>query len=60
MENTIKLEIINYTINHVLAVVMEEDGFKWFLTCFYGWSKAQQKEKSWRLLEYLKSFVKGP
>ena len=22
--------------------------------------KAQQKEKSWRLLEYLKTFMKGP
>ena len=27
-KNTIKMEIINYTVNHVLAVVMEEDGFK--------------------------------
>ena len=59
-KNSITLEVINYTVNHVLAVVTEEDGFKWFLTCFYGWSEAQQKEKSWRLLEYLKTFVDGP
>ena len=59
-KNSITLEVINYTVNHVLAIVTEEDGFKWFLTCFYGWSEAQQKEKSWRLLEYLKTFVDGP
>ncbi|KAK9991581.1 hypothetical protein SO802_026566 [Lithocarpus litseifolius] len=59
-KNSITLEVINYTVNHVLAVVTEEDGFKWFLTCFYGWPEAQQKEKSWRLLEYLKTFVEGP
>ena len=59
-KNTSNLEIINYTTNHVLAVVTEEDGFRWFLTGFYGWSEAQQKERSWRLLEYLKTFVEGP
>lgn len=31
------LDVINYTENHVLAKVVEEDGFEWFLTCFYGW-----------------------
>ena len=59
-KNTINLEIINYTANHVLALVMEDDGFKWYLTDFYGWPEAQQKEKSWQLLEYLKTFVDGP
>ena len=57
---SITFEVINYTVNHVLAIVMEEYVFKWFLTCFYGWPEAQQKEKSWRLLEYLKTFVEGP
>ena len=27
-KNTINLEVINYTANHVLAVVIEEDGFR--------------------------------
>ena len=36
-KNTIKLEIINYTVNHVMALVMEEAGFKWYLTGFYWW-----------------------
>ena len=58
-KNTINLEIINYTANHVLALVTEKDGFKWYLTDFYGWPEAQQKEKSWQLLEYLKTFVDG-
>ena len=40
-KNTINLEIMNYTANHVLAVVTEEDGFRWSLTCFYGWPEAQ-------------------
>ena len=59
-KNSITLEVIKYIVNHVLAMVIEEDGFKWILTCSYGWSEAQQKEKSWRLLEYLKSFMEGP
>ncbi|XP_075636847.1 uncharacterized protein LOC142609101 [Castanea sativa] len=56
----INLEIINYTVNHVLALVTEEDGFKWYLTGFYGWPEAQNKEKSWKLLQHLKTFVEGP
>ena len=40
-KNSITLEVINYIVNHVLAMVIEEDGFKWILTCSYGWSEAQ-------------------
>ena len=36
-KNDIRLEVINYTANHVLAKVTEEDGFIWFMTGFYGW-----------------------
>ena len=35
----ISLDVINFTANHVLAKVVEEDGFEWFLTGFYGWQK---------------------
>ena len=35
-KDKIKLEVINYTIDHVLAWVTEEDGFVWFMTGFYG------------------------
>ena len=59
-KNEVSLEVINFTVNHVLAKVTEEDGFVWHLTGFYGWSEAQQKENSWRLLKYLQSFVVGP
>ena len=59
-KNNVNLEVINFTVNHVLAKVTEEDGFVWYLTCFYGWLKAQQKEKSWRLLKHLQTFVVGP
>ena len=39
-KNTIKLEIINYNVNHVMALVTEEDRFKWYLTGFYAWLEA--------------------
>ena len=56
-KNDIKLEVINYTANHVLAKVTEGDGFVWFMTGFYGWPETQQKHKSWQLLEDRKSVV---
>ena len=59
-KNNIFLEVINFIVNHVFAKVTEEDGFVWYLTGFYGWLKAQQKKKSWRLLKYLQTFVVRP
>ena len=56
-KDDIKLEVVNYTANHVLAKETEEDGLMWFMTGFYGWPEAQQKFKSWKLLEHLKTFV---
>ena len=46
--------------NHILAKVVEKDGFVWYLTGFYGWPEANEKRKSWALLSHLKSFVEGP
>lgn len=40
-KNDVNLEVINFTTNHILAKVMEEDEYEWYLTCFYGWSEAQ-------------------
>ena len=54
------MEVVNYTANHVLARVTEVDGFVWFMTGFYGWSETQQKFKSWKLLEHLKTYVEVP
>ncbi|XP_075674939.1 uncharacterized protein LOC142644147 [Castanea sativa] len=59
-KNDVSLEVINFTANHVLAKVTEGDGYVWYLTGFYGWPDAQQKENSWRLLKYLQTFVVGP
>ncbi|KAK9988414.1 hypothetical protein SO802_028653 [Lithocarpus litseifolius] len=53
------MELINYSPNHILMKVTEEDGFVWFFTGFYGWPEAQNKEKSWQLLKHLRSFVNG-
>ena len=58
-KNNILLEVINFTVNHVLAKITENDGFVWHLTGFYGWPDAQQKENSWKLLKHLQTFVKG-
>lgn len=55
-----QLDVINYTEHHILAKVVEEDGNEWYLTGFYGWTEASQKQKSWALLSHLSSFVDGP
>ena len=54
------VDVINYTEHHILAKVVEKDGFQWYLTGFYGWSEGSQKPKSWALLSHLASFVDGP
>ena len=56
----VQLDVFNFTINHILAKVVEDDGFVWWLTCFYGWPNATQRTKSWALLTHLRSFVDGP
>ena len=56
----VSLDVINFIENHILAKVVEEDGFVWYLTCFYGWPETSQKAKSWALLSHLSSFVDGP
>ena len=56
----VQLELINFTMNHILVKVMEEDGFNWFLIGFYGWPEASQRGESWALLNHLRSFVDGP
>ena len=56
----VNLDVINYTEHHILANVVEEDGFEWYLTGFYGWAEASQKPKSWALLSHLSSLVDGP
>ena len=35
-KSEVSLDVINFTANHVLSKVVEEDGFEWFLTGFYG------------------------
>ena len=59
-KNDVAMEAINYIANHVLTKVTKEDGVVWYLTCFYGWPEAQNKERSWKLLAHLKTFVEGP
>ena len=35
-KNEVQIELINFTANLILVKVKEEDGFEWWLTCFYG------------------------
>ena len=39
-KSEVLLEVINYTENHVLAKVVEDDGFECYLMGFYGWPEA--------------------
>ena len=55
----VQLDVVNYMANHILAKVVEGDGFVWFLSGFYGWPEASQKVKSWVLLQHLRSVVDG-
>ena len=56
-KNEVQLELINYTANHILVKVTEEDDYEWWPTCFYGWPDVTQRSKSWELLDHIKSFV---
>ena len=44
------LDVINFTDNHILAKIVEDNGFVWYLTGFYRWPEANEKRKSWALL----------
>ena len=55
----VQLDAVNYMANHILAKVVEGDGFVWFLSGFYGWPEASQKVMSWVLLQHLRSVVDG-
>ena len=59
-KHEVMVDVINFIENHILAKVVEEDGFQWYLTCFYGWPESSQKSKSWALLSHLASFTNGP
>ena len=58
-KSEVKLEVGNYTDNHILAKVVEEDGFEWYLSGFYGWPEASQTQ-TWVLLSHLATLVEGP
>ena len=56
----VTLDVINFTNNHILAKVVENDGFMWHLIGFYGWPKANEKWKLWALLSHLRTLVEDP
>ena len=34
-KDSVQLDVVNFTANHILAKVVDEDGFLWYLTGFY-------------------------
>ncbi|KAJ1283965.1 hypothetical protein BS78_03G168000 [Paspalum vaginatum] len=45
---------------HIDVVVKEEDGRDWRLTGIYGQPRAEEKEKTWRLMRILNNLYKKP
>ena len=39
-KKNVVMDLINYSPNHILKKVNEEDGFVQFFTGFYGWPEA--------------------
>ena len=42
-KDDVQLDVVNYMENHILAKVVEDDVFVWFLSGFYGWPEALVK-----------------
>ena len=59
-KSEVQLDVVSYTENHILAKIVDKDGFEWYLTGFYGWPDASQKHKSWALLLHLSTMVDDP
>ena len=57
-KNDVSLEVINFIVNHVLAIVMKEDGFVWYLTGFYGRLETT-KRKFLEIIEILTVLCSG-
>ena len=53
-KNEVRLEVINFIVNHVLAKVTEEDGYVWYLTDFLWVVECTTERK---LMETLKIFT---
>jgi len=43
----VSIDLVNFSPNHILVTMKEEDKFVWHLTGFYGWLDATQCNKSW-------------
>ena len=42
----VRMDLINYTTNHIIVKVREDEEHGWFLTGFYDWPEASQRGKS--------------
>ncbi|XP_057415008.1 uncharacterized protein LOC130709893 [Lotus japonicus] len=53
------LEIISYSLNHILEKLVDVENNTTFITGFYGFPEEQNKKRSWDLLIQLKAEVNG-
>ena len=60
LEKRCRFNLDEYFKYHMDAVVKEEDGHVWRLTGIYGEPKAEEKEKTWRLMRILNNLYKKP
>ncbi|XP_059436227.1 uncharacterized protein LOC132169166 [Corylus avellana] len=54
------VEIHNYSIRHINAVVCPPNSIPWTFTGFYGHPEAHRRWEAWKLLRHLKSKALGP
>lgn len=51
----VELTLIHYSRNHILLLVQDvSNNYKWFLSGIYGWPEAENKWRTWDLLDRIK------
>ena len=49
----ISVDVQSYSDRHIDATIIEDSGFKWRITGFYGNPEVQRRKESWNLLKAL-------
>jgi endonuclease/exonuclease/phosphatase family metal-dependent hydrolase len=58
--NTTSVEILPYSQYHIDAIVSDNGGEPWRLTCVYGEAQAHLRFKTWDMLKFIKSSCPHP
>lgn len=59
-KETINIDLISYSMNHVLAILKEDGHIPVYVTGFYGHPEEHNKCKSWELLRTIHEVARGP